>query len=506
MLASAINELSRLLSGYILQPGDPDYEAAIQIDNGRIQFRPRLIIFPATIEDVQLSMKFAIVENLPFSVKGGGHSAAGYCMNEGGVVIAMKNLNKITFNASAQTVTMQMGVIWYDVYKFMQDTGTGLVPIGGGCPTVAPPGFMLGGGYSFVSRSYGMSIDNLISLKLITPDGELRHVGEHSTDSEDIDLFWACRGGGGGNFGIATEMEIRVRQPYSPLMLVGQIRYHLEQAEEVLGYYNDWVEKIPDAMAVYGYMGNQKDLINKTTNVKVLGLTPVFNGDGAEGIDLLQGLLKMKPINADLYNMTLPNWEFFNGNTTKVAGRASYIRSTVLPKGGMNNGVAKVIIDALNNAPSPESFAVWTLTGGEMEKVAPNATAYVHRYSRFVPEIKSIWDLDQPGETMANVQWAYDFFQAMALAGNATGAYVNYIDPLQHDWAKMYYGDNYPRLLSIKKKVDPHNVFNFQQSIGSPFNPPPPPLTDISPLNRTQLPSSVAAASVSTKEALASLS
>jgi hypothetical protein len=330
-----------------------------------------------------------------------------------------------------------------------------------------------------------MSIDNLISLKIITPDGKLRHIGEHSSDPEDIDLFWACRGGGGGNFGIVTEMEMRVRKPYSDKMLVGQIRYPLEKAEEVLGYYNDWVETIPHALAVYGYMGNQKDLVDQKTDVKVLGLTPVFNGDYAEGIELIRELLKMKPINADLYSMTLPEWEFFNGYTTRVAGRSSYIRSTVLPKGGMNNKVAKVIVDAMKHAPSPDSFAVWTLTGGQMESVAPDATAYVHRNCRFVPEIKSIWHLDKPGDTVANVRWAYDFFENMSEAGHATGAYVNYIDPLQHDWAEKYYGANYPRLLRIKHKIDPDNILSFQQGIGSDFNPSRK-LTDLSPLNRTQ--------------------
>lgn len=486
MISSAISQLSRQLSGYILQPGETEYEAAIRIDNGRIQFRPRLIIFPAVIEDVRLGFKFAITHNLPFSVKGGGHSAAGYCMNEGGVVMAMKNLNRITFDPKNESVTAQMGVIWYDVYKFMQETGTGLVPVGGGCPTVAPPGFMLGGGYSFVSRSYGMSIDNLISLKIITPDGEFRHIGVHSTAQEDIDLFWACRGGGGGNFGIVTEMEMRVRRPHSEKMLVGQIRYPMEQAEDVLGYYNDWVETLPNAMAVYGYMGNQKDLVDKVSDVKVIGLTPVFNGDCREGIDLLQGLLKLKPINADLYNMTLPQWEFYNGYTTIVDGRSSYIRSTVLPAQGMNNKVAHVIQDAMNHAPSPDSFAVWTHAGGAIEDLREDQTAYVHRRSRFIPEIKSIWDLNNPGETLENVRWAYDFFEALSEAGNATGAYVNYIDPLLHDWPQKYYGSNYQRLMEIKKRIDPNNYFHFQQSIGSQFNPSHE-LTDLSPLNRTQI-------------------
>ena len=486
MISNAINELIRELSGYVLQPGDASYEKALPIDNGRIQFRPRLLVFPAVVKDVRLALKFAIKYHLPFSVRGGGHNAAGYCMNEGGVVIAMKNLNKISFNPEKETVTVEMGVIWNDVYKFMQATGTGLFPVGGGCPTVAPPGFILGGGYSFVSRSYGMSIDNLVSLKIITPDGELRHISMDSTSTEDIDLFWACRGGGGGNFGIVTEMEMKVKRPFSEKMLVGQLRFPLAKAEDVLGYYNDWVEKIPRTMSVYGFMGTQKDLIDKTTNVKVLGLTPVFNGEFAEGADLLQDILKLKPINADLYSMTLPEWEFFNGNTTRVAGRNSYIRSTVLPKGGMNNKVAKVIIDFMSNAPSPDSFAVWTLTGGAIEDVLSDQTAYVHRNCRFVPEVKSIWDLDKPGDAFRNVDWAYDFFESMAEAGNATGAYVNYIDPLQHDWANMYYGDNYSRLVEIKNRIDPNNYFIFQQSIGSSFNPSKT-LTDISPLNRTHL-------------------
>ncbi len=486
MFSKAINELTRELSGYVVQPGDAEYEATVKIDNGRIQFRPRLIIFPAVVDDVRIGLKFAIDHNLPFAVKGGGHSAAGYCLNEGGVVMAMKNLNKITFDKAKSTVTAEMGVIWYDIYKFMQNTGTGLVPVGGGCPTVAPPGFMLGGGYSFVSRSYGMSIDNLISLKIVTPDGQLRHIGRDSKSTDDIDLFWACRGGGGGNFGIVVEMTMEVQKPNTKKMLVGQIRYPLEMAEEVLGYYNEWVDDLPDTMACYGFMGNQKDLVDKVTNVKVLGLTPVFNGDGAEGMELVKGLLKMKPINADLFNMTLPDWEFYNGNTTKVDGRSSYIRSTVLPQGGMNNKVAKVIIDAMTHAPSPDSFAVWTHGGGAIEKVAADATAYVHRTARFIPEIKAIWDLDKPGDTLKNVQWAYEFFEKFSQAGNSTGAYVNYIDPLQHNWTDQYYGSNYKRLLKIKKKVDPNNYFKFQQSVGSTFNPSKE-LTDISPLNRTSV-------------------
>ncbi len=487
MTNTAINELIRQLSGYVLQPGDPNYESAIAIDNGRIQLRPRLIIRPLVVEDVLTGYNFAVANNLPFNIKGGGHSAAGYCLNDNGVVIDMRHLNKISFNKKKESITAQMGVIWKDLYQFMLDTGTGLIPVGGGCPTVAPPGFMQGGGYSFVSRSYGMSVDSLLAIQIVTPDGQLRHIDTESSSKEDQDIFWAIRGGGGGNWGIIVEMEMRVHKPFSEKMLVGQIRYPLESVEDVLGYYNEWVETIPNAMTAYGFIGNQPDPLDATKNVKTIGLTPVFNGEWAEGMDLLKGLLKIAPINTDLRNMTLPEWEFYNGYITLVGSRSAYMRSLIIPKGGMNNKVAKVIKEYMDMAPSPASFAVWTLIGGAIEEKAPDETAYFFRQARFIPEVKSIWDQDKPGDTLANVEWAYSFFEAWRVAGNAVGAYVNYIDPLLHDWPKMYYGDNYERLLKIKKDVDPKNLFNFQQSVGSPFNPPPPPLTDLSPLNRTQV-------------------
>lgn len=484
---AAIDKLAGQLHGYILQPGNSTYDAAIQIDNGRIRLEPRVIIRATHVDDVALAMKFAVDNNAPFTVKGGGHSAAGYCMNAGGVVLEMKHLNALWFNKTKQTVKVQMGAIWRDVYVFMAGTGTGLIPIGGGCPTVAPPGFMQGGGYSFVSRTYGMSIDSLVGLSIVTPDGKLRQVGEYSTSQEDQDLFWALCGGGGGNFGVVVDMEMRVHAPRSKNMLVGQIRYPLEQAEELLGFYNDWVEGLPNELAVYGHIGQLPSTVDPSRKVKTISLTPVFNGEWAQGVDLLQDLLKLNPLQADLYNMTLPDFELFNGNFTKVENRSAYIRSLIVPPKGMGAKAAKVFIKYMNSSPSAESFVVWTLLGGKIAERAPDATAYFYRQSRFVPEVKSIWNRSQPADERPNVEWAYEFFEALREETGATGAYVNYIDPLLHDWARMYYGDNYERLVAIKRKVDPGNIFCAQQSVGSPFNPPAQ-LTDLSPLNRTFVP------------------
>ena len=207
------------------------------------------------------------------------------------------------------------GARWNDVYLYLMNSGTGLIPIGGGCPTVGIPGFMLGGGFSFVSRSYGMSIDNLISVGIVTADGELRRISKNSKSKHERDLFWACQGGGGGNFGIAVDMEIQVHQPPTPKMFMGQIRYNPESAQEVLGFYNEWVETLPDELAVYGIWGNQPDPADPAKTINTFGFTSVYNGSFQEGLRLIEPLLqlKAKPIYAQLNSFTLPEFEEANG-------------------------------------------------------------------------------------------------------------------------------------------------------------------------------------------------
>jgi len=278
-------------------------------------------------------------------------------------------------------------------------------------------------------------------------------------------------------------MEMLVQKPRSATMLAGQFRFPIERAVEVIDFYNKWVDTLPNEMAVYGYWGPYQDPIHPQESIKTVGLTPVYNGPFKSGVELLRDVLKLSPISTGLYDMTLPQWEAYNGSVTMVANRSAYMRSVVLEKGGMTPAVARTFVKYLKNAPSPSSFAVWTHAGGAISKRKTEETAFVHRTAQFIPEVKAIWNADKPGETKRNVEWAYEFFED--LRSHATGAYVNYIDPLLCDWPKMYYGKNYARLLAIKKSVDPHNLFKFQQAIGSSFNPAVGAPLDLSPLNRT---------------------
>lgn len=480
---SDAGRLQALLSGYVLEPGSGGYAASLEIDNGRVDLRPAYVVLPRSPEDVALAMRFARERGLPITAKCGGHSAAGYCLNRGGVVVDLSLLKAMALDEASRTLRVQLGARWADVYGYLYDGRTGLIPVGGGCLTVGLAGFLLGGGYSFTSRSYGMGCDNLVSLDLVTPDGELHHLDDSST-GDDADLWWACRGGGGGNFGIAVAAELRVHQPNTPRMLVGEVAYPLARGQDVIGAYDEWVATLPDEMAVYGFLGRLPDPAERNRLIPAFRITAVYNGAYPDGFELLRPMLRIPPISADLYDMVLPLWEDQIGKSTLVGDRQGYIRSGIVPVGGMTPDVVDAYQRFIDDAPSPDSFVVWTHGGGAISEVAPDATAYPHREPGFIYELKAIWD--DLADTRRNVEWAYAFGEAMR--PHFTGAYANYIDPLLTDWPQMYYAGNYPRLLAVKERVDPDGVFAFQQGIGSHFRPSGAEPLDLSPLNRTTLP------------------
>jgi FAD/FMN-containing dehydrogenase len=474
-------DLQRYLSGRVLLPGDPAFDGQVQIDNGRIQLVPGFVVLADSTADVVTTLRFARQHGIRLTAKSGGHSAAGYCVNSGGIVLDFSLMKTITLDGD--TLTVGAGTRWIDIYDYLQAKGQGLIPIGGGCAPVGVSGFVLGGGYSFASRSYGLSIDNLISLTVVRADGEVRTVSAASSDPDDIDLFWACRGGGGGNFGIVVELHLQLRRPNTPTMLIAQIRYPTSHAQDVLGFYNEWVETLPDTLACYGIWGPFADPTDASRLVPAFGFTCVFNGAAAEGADLLAPLLRRDPMFVQMNTLTLPQFETLVGRNTLVDGRYAYIRSGEVPPLGMTSDYIDTLDRFMSSAPNAGTFMVWTHAGGQIDAVPVEATAFAHRGSRFMPEIKSIWPRGDLAATRPNVEWAFEFFEA--LRPHFSGAYVNYIDPLQSDWPQMYYGSNYARLLGIKRRLDPDGVFDFQQGVGSFFEPDVSRPLDLAPLNRT---------------------
>lgn len=476
-----IDELRRQLSGTLLVYGQAGFQQALKIDNGRVQLQPALVVQANSTRDIVLTLQFAQRHGLRLTVKGGGHSATGYCLNEDGLVLDMSLMRAISLDPGTRQVFVQMGARWHDVYVYLINSGTGLIPIGGGCPTVGIAGFMQGGGYSFVSRSYGMSIDNLVSLTLVTVDGQVRKLDANCQDPADRDLFWACRGGGGGNWGVVVDMTLQVHAPATDTMLTGQIRFLPDRAQDVLSFYNQWVETLPDEMAVYGIWGMSPSPSDPTVKIQTFGFTVIYNGHATTGASLLAPLLEKGPLTVSLNAMTLPDFELLNGASTLVDNRSAYICSGMMMPGAFTPDAIAVFERYMASVPSTDSFIVWTHAGGKVSQVADDATAFAHRGARFVPEVKSIWT--NASDARANVEWAHAFFTD--LQPHFVGAYVNYIDPLLANWADRYYLGNYPRLLDVKRACDPDGFMNFQQGVGSPFEPDQSQPLDLAPLNRS---------------------
>jgi hypothetical protein len=528
MTNAEINQIRRdltgLIVGRVLEAGDQGYSDALSIDNGRVTLRPFLVAKPANTEDVSKIVAYCHARGVPMTTKAGGHSAAGYCLNGEGVVLDLGDINQIrllnedgkelkdaTKADDGTVLSVGAGTRWISAYDFLRDRQSPYTVIGGGCAGVGVAGFTLGGGYSFISRSFGLGCDSVKAMEFVSTEfvSTCANVFElndalfdknERVDTEKRDLFRALRGGGGGNFGVVTRFDLHLLKTEVPRPTMGQIDFPFYLIDEVLPFYNEWVKTLPKEMAVYGMMRNFPN--RRLGGNLSLGLrfTPVFNGPFSDAVDLLKPLMKIKakdlgrkdiePTDIELYTMTLPEWEDFVGTSTQVRGHSAYIRSLVLGPGTLDQKVVKICKHFMGRAPSTDSYIVWTHTGGEISSPEADTSSYAHRDGAFTFELKSEWDSAQPLQARPNIEWAVDFFDV--LGEHAQGAYINYIDPLLIDWQKKYYRNEYDRLEKVQRRWNADGWLQFQQSIGSSYRTelrekPRTEPVDLSPLTRTIL-------------------
>jgi FAD/FMN-containing dehydrogenase len=482
-------DLASLITGRVLELGDEGFANSLSIDNGRVTRRPFLVVLPSNTHDVAVTVKYCHERDIRLTTKAGGHSAAGYCLNSEGVVMDLADMNGVAFDpVNKQQLSVGAGTRWIQAYDFLRDRQSPYTVIGGGCAGVGVAGFTLGGGYSFISRSYGLGCDNVNGLEFVSTVGnvyELNNKVFKEPDSDKVELYRALRGAGGGNFGVVTRIDLQLQKTNVPRLTVGQVTFPFYRISEILSFYNDWVLKLPDEMAVYGMMRNFPNQRFGGKPTLALRFTPVFNGRFADAITLLEPLLDLDPDDVEFYSMTLPEWEDFAGASTQVRGHSAYIRSLVLGGGSLTDDVAEICKFYLGRAPSPDSYIVWTHTGGAIAKRGDEKSSFAHRDGMFTFELKSEWDSSQPLQARPNIEWAVDFFDE--LGQYAQGAYLNYIDPLLLEWQKKYYSNEYARLLRVQERWNQDGWLAFQQCIGSDYNITPPrtkPL-DLSPLSRT---------------------
>ncbi len=470
--------LASSLEGTLVRPGNAQYTTALQLFSTRFDaISPAAIAYCSIPTDVQRCLAFARRFNLPFAPRSGGHSYAGYSTSTG-LVIDVTRMNTVTVNAGAGTATIGAGARLIDVYNAV--TQYGLILPAGSCPTVGITGLALGGGVGVIGRKFGLTCDSMLSAQVITANGALLTCDANN----HTDLFWALRGGGGGNFGIVTSFAFQLH-PLSELTLF-TLDWPWSAAANMVDAWQHWVSLAPDELwsnclllssnstsasptaRVNGvYVGAAGPL-----NVLLQQLTSSVGSAPTGNYVFTDSLLETMMVEAGCYGKSvdachLPSQNPQGQLSRDTSGAKSDYFTSLMPRQGIN-----VLVNAISQRQSSAILGAGGLGldsyGGAINRVASDATAFVHRDALFSMQYTANWNAGAPAPTIsANHAWLNGTWQAMRPYVSGA-AYQNYIDPQLSNWQMAYYGANFQRLQQVKASYDPGNLFHFAQSIPLP--------------------------------------
>lgn len=443
------------LRGALLQPGDAGYDEARKIWNGMVDCRPAVIARCAGAADVRAALAFARERGMRVAVRGGGHNIAGTAVCEGGLVIDLSLLRAVRVDPEARLAWVDPGATLADFDHEAQAFGLA-TPLGINS-TTGVAGLTLGGGFGWISRRYGTTVDNLLGAHMVTADGSW-----HRVDADhDADLFWAIRGGG-GNFGVVTQFEFALH-PVGPEIYGGLVVYPLEQADQVLPRYRQFIGAAPDDLTVWAVMRLAPPLPFLPPEVHgkpIIALASCYIGDAAGGAEAVAPLRDFgKPYGEHLGPMPFTAWQkAFDPLLTP--GARNYWKSHNFA--ALDDGLFATVVDAMGKLPSPECEIFIGALGGEVGRVAADATAYAHRDANFVMNIHGRWQ--QPADDGRCIAWTRETFES--LTPYALGSvYVNFLTQDEAARVDAAYGPNYQRLARIKAHYDPQNLFRGNQNI-----------------------------------------
>ncbi len=457
MLGAPPRTLAQAIRGPVIKRGEPGFANAAQVYNERYDhILPAAVARPLDARDVASAIRFLTGQPIRLRARSGGHSFAGYSTLSGGVVLDLRHLRNIDVDRSAGTATIGAGAQLIDVYSALGARGV-TIPAGT-CPSVGVGGHALGGGMGLAGRSFGLACDNLISARIVTADGRLHEV-DRRTDPE---LLWGLRGGGGGNFGVVTQIKLRVH-PMPRTASWFTVSWPWSSASDALEAWLGWaphatamltsifhLESGPSVSAAGQYMGPASDLGGLLTPLAGVAGAAVSSGDQD-----YPGLMVRW---AGCLGRSLQSCHTIGTRPGGMLERASFHAKSDYLRSSLSTAGRAVLVDAIEaRAAQPGSAAfLFDSYGGAINRIDPSATAFVHR-----DELCCIQYLSYDG----GGEWLENTYSAMRPYVSGT-AYQNYIDPSLKDWRHAYYGVNYPRLVALQREVDPHHYFDFPQAIG----------------------------------------
>lgn len=438
--SETIRKLASQITGHVITPDGPEYEAARLIFNKAFDQRPAVIVRCAGAPDVARALEFARRQKVPLAVRAGGHSRLGHGMCDGGVVIDLSGMKRVEVDAGKRVARAEAGALVRDLDKATQRFG--LATTSGGCPTVGIAGLTLGGGQGKLMGKYGAACDNLISAQLVTVDGRQVEASQKS----DPDLFWAIRGGG-GNFGVVTALDYQLH-PVTDV-LAGTLMYPAGHIPELLQAFAKFVAAEPDEMDALAQLLPSEQGPRCRMDV-------CYCGDLRIGNDLLRPLRALKPQEDSVKVMSYLEAQAAGGFL--LAPVAHFQTNLFLPE--LSEAAIAAIAAAINHAPATCKMILVPLRGA-VSRVALSDTAFALRQPGYELDITGVWSA--PAEKAGAVRWV----QATRdnLQPFAHGVYVNQLGETSEKLVRAAYGLNYRRLLEIKKKYDPQNVLRLNQNI-----------------------------------------
>lgn len=455
MTSEVIDTLKSKVRGAVLAPSDPGYDEARTVWNATIDKRPAVIVRCAGTADVIATVNFARDNGFVLSVRGGAHNIAGSAVCDGGVMLDLSTMKSVRVDPVAQRAYVGPGATLADLDGEAQAFGLA-TPLGINS-TTGVAGLTLGGGFGWLSRKFGVTVDNLVAAEMVTADGKW-----HRVDAEhDADLFWAIRGGG-GNFGVVTQFEYKLH-PVGPQIYGGLVVYPLEQADDVLPKYRDFVAAMSDDLTVWVVMRLAPPLPFLPAEVHgkpVIVLASCYVGPLENGAQAVEPLRHFgTPHGEHLGEMPFSAWQK-GFDPLMTPGVRNYWKSHNFSD--MENDVLKALTKHTAELPSPHCEIFIGAMGGQTNRVPVDATAYANRDSLYTVNIHGRWT--EAADDEKCITWARDVFNA--LAPHAIGSvYVNFMTGDEGDRVKSAYGPNYERLAAVKAQYDPANLFCTNQNI-----------------------------------------
>jgi FAD/FMN-containing dehydrogenase len=436
--------------GHVFDPADSGYDDARQIWNASVSKRPRVIARCSGLADVIAAVKFGRTNSLPTAIRGGGHNVGGRALCDDGLVIDLSRMRSVFVDNTTRRVRVQGGATLGDVDRETQVFGLA-VPCGI-VPKTGISGLTLGGGVGWLIRKYGMSIDNLLSAQMVTADGKVLT----ASASENDDLFWALRGGG-GNFGVVASFEFQAH-PVATI-LGGLLLYPRAMAVEVIRHFRDYMASAPDELTAYAA------LLHGPDGSPLVAVIVCYCGDVAGGEPILQPLRKFgSPIVDGIQVMPFVAMQSLFAPSFPD-GNYNYWKSTLQRE--LPDDAISAIVEHANRLSSPLSFLVLEYYGGAAGRVSSKATAFPHRSLPWDILFAAQWT--DPAQTELHRDWARTGEEILRpFSENAH--LLSALDIEAEDVIKTAFGANLPRLAAIKSKYDPTNFFRVNHNI----NPVPP--------------------------------